>query len=147
MTVSRLRRRSFQLEILLRSTIDVAFFTRVRRGRCGVNAVVYRRPARLAEATGGGFIMPELIMTFAAEVHGVVIACKAKRELGQRFGLRVRPIMNRLTKGETLGLIANIQNWSIHIVRIAKLIRRPRRGSTAGVKAIVAYHRSHGVRL
>lgn len=82
-------------------------------------------PARFMEAIDVAVVLPELIDAFQGRLRGAVIARRAESELGQRFGVRVQPTLIFIAKGETLGLIAKIQDWSVYVDRIAKLIDRP----------------------
>lgn len=82
-------------------------------------------PARFMEAIDVAVVLPELIDAFQGRLRGAVIARRAESELGQRFGVQVQPTLIFVAKGETLGLIAKIQDWSVYVDRIAKLIDRP----------------------
>lgn len=86
-------------------------------------------PASSMEAIDVAVVLPELIDAFEGRLRGAVIARRTGSKLGQRFGVRVQPTLIFLAKGETLGLIAKIQDWSIYVDRIAKLIDRPRGAS------------------
>lgn len=86
-------------------------------------------PASSMEAIDVAVVLPELIDAFEGRLRGAVIARRTESELGQRFGVRVQPTLIFLAKGETLGLIAKIQDWSVYVNRIAKLIDRPRGAS------------------
>jgi hydrogenase-1 operon protein HyaE len=59
----------------------------------------------------------------------------------------VQPTLIFIAKGETLGLIAKIQDWSVYIDRITKLIDRPRGQRAAVAVTIVPQHRAQGVEL
>jgi hydrogenase-1 operon protein HyaE len=102
-------------------------------------------PARFPEAIDVAVVLPELVDAFQGRLRGAVIAHGAESELGQRFGVRVQPTLIFVAKGETLGLIAKIQDWSIYIDRISKLIDRPRGGRAAVAATIVPQHRSQGI--
>ena len=104
-------------------------------------------PARFPEAIDVAVVLPELIDAFQGRLRGAVIARGAESELGQRFGVRVQPTLIFVAKGETLGLIAKIQDWSIYIDRITKLIDRPRGQSATVVTTIIPQHRSQGGEL
>lgn len=86
-------------------------------------------PARFIEAIDVAVVLPELIDDFQGRLRGAVIARRAESELSQRFGVRVQPTLIFIAKGETLGLIAKIQDWSVYVDRIAKMIDRPRGAS------------------
>lgn len=86
-------------------------------------------PASSMEAIDVAVVLPELIDAFEGRLRGAVIARRTESELGHRFGVRVQPTLIFLAKGETLGLIAKIQDWSVYVDRIAKLIDRPRGAS------------------
>lgn len=86
-------------------------------------------PARFMEAIDVAVVLPELIDAFRGRLRGAVIARRAESELRQRFGVRVQPTLIFIAKGKTLGLIAKIQDWSVYVERIAKLIGRPRGAS------------------
>jgi hydrogenase-1 operon protein HyaE len=94
-------------------------------------------PARWPEAIDVAIVLPELIDAFQGRLRGAVIAREAESELGARFGVRVLPTLILCSKGETLGLIAKIQDWSVYIDCIAKLIERPRGSAAAVVKTII----------
>lgn len=79
-------------------------------------------PTRFMEAIDVAVVLPELIDAFRGRLRGAVIARRAESELGQRFGVRVQPTLIFVAKGETLGLIAKIQDWPVYVDRIAKLI-------------------------
>ncbi|MBI5321884.1 hydrogenase accessory protein [Bradyrhizobium sp.] len=102
-------------------------------------------PARFPEAIDVAVVLPELIEAFQGRLHGAVITREAESELGQRFGVRVQPTLIFVRGGETLGLIAKIQDWSIYIDRISKLIDRPRVSAAAVVKTIIPPHRAQGI--
>lgn len=102
-------------------------------------------PARFPEAIDVGVVLPELIDAFRGRLRGAIIVRGAESELGQRFGVRVQPTLIFVSKGETLGLIAKIQDWSIYVDRITKLIDRPRGHAAAVVSTIVPQHHTQGV--
>ncbi|MBB4371735.1 hydrogenase-1 operon protein HyaE [Bradyrhizobium sp. cir1] len=104
-------------------------------------------PKRFPEAIDVAVVLPELIDAFQGRLRGAVIARAAEAELGQRFGVRVQPTLIFVAKGETLGLIAKIQDWSVYIDRITKLIDRPRGQSAAVAATIIPQHRGQGVEL
>lgn len=102
-------------------------------------------PARFPEAIDVAVVLPELIEAFQGRLRGAVITHDAESELGQRFGVRVQPTLIFVRNGETLGLIAKIQDWSVYADRISKLIDRPRTSSAAVVKSIIPQHRAQGI--
>lgn len=104
-------------------------------------------PNRFPEAIDVAVVLPELIEAFQGRLRGAVIARNDESVLGQRFGVRVQPTLIFVAKGETLGLIAKIQDWSVYIDRINKLIDRPRGQSAAVAVTIVPGHRAQGVEL
>ena len=104
-------------------------------------------PKRFPEAIDVAVVLPELIEAFQGRLLGAVIAREAESELGARFGVRVQPTLIFLAGGETLGLIAKIQDWPVYIDRIAKLIDRPRGQSASVVATIIPGHRGQGVEL
>jgi hydrogenase-1 operon protein HyaE len=104
-------------------------------------------PARFPEAIDVAVVLPELIAAFQGRLRGAVIARSDEGALGQRFGVRVQPTLIFVAKGETLGLIAKIQDWSIYVDRITRLIDRPRGQSAAVAVTIVPQHRAPGVEL
>lgn len=104
-------------------------------------------PARFPEATDVAVVLPELIDAFQGRLRGAVIAPAAEAELGRRFGVRVQPTLILHAKGETLGLIAKIQDWPVYIDRISRLIDRPRSGTASVAATIIPQHRSRGAEL
>ncbi|MCK1332453.1 hydrogenase accessory protein [Bradyrhizobium sp. CW9] len=103
-------------------------------------------PARFPEAIDVAVVLPELIEAFKGRLRAAVIARGAESELGHRFGVRVQPTLIFVANGETLELIAKIQDWSIYVDRITKLIDRPRGTSAVVMTTIVPQHRQ-GVEL
>jgi len=102
-------------------------------------------PARFPEAMDVVVVLPELIEAFQGRLCGAVIARDAESGLGQRFGVRVQPTLIFVRNGETLGLIAKIQDWPVYIDRITTLIDRPRAtGAAAVVKTIIPGQRLQG---
>ncbi|PJG53356.1 hydrogenase accessory protein [Bradyrhizobium forestalis] len=104
-------------------------------------------PNRFPEAIDVAVVLPELIAAFGGRLRGAVIARNDESALGQRFGVRVQPTLILVAKGETLGLIAKIQDWSVYVDRITKLIDRPRGQSAAVAATIVPRHRAQGIEL
>ncbi len=104
-------------------------------------------PGRFPEAIDVAVVLPELIEAFQGRLRGAIIARSDESALGQRFGVRVQPTLIFVTKGETLGLIAKIQDWSVYVDRITKLIDRPRGQNAAVAVTIVPQHRAQGVEL
>ncbi|MDA9391745.1 hydrogenase accessory protein [Bradyrhizobium ottawaense] len=104
-------------------------------------------PNRFPEAIDVAVVLPELITAFGGRLRGAVIARGDESAVGQRFGVRVQPTLIFVAKGETLGLIAKIQDWSVYVDRITKLIDRPRGRAAAVAVTIVPQHRTQGVKL
>ncbi|MGQ0682330.1 hydrogenase accessory protein [Bradyrhizobium sp.] len=113
-----------------------------RAGNAGAVAVLLSAgdPARWPEAIDVAVVLPELIDAFGGRLRGAVIAREAEGELGKRFGVRVQPSLILCRGSETLGLIAKIQDWSVYVDRISKLIDRPHSGGAAVVKTIIPQH-------
>ena len=103
-------------------------------------------PARWPEAIDVAVVLPELIDAFQGRLRGAVIAREAESELGARFGVRVQPTLILCSNGETLGLIAKIQDWSVYIDRIARLTDRPRSSAAPVVKTISPPRARQGAR-
>ncbi len=97
-------------------------------------------PIRWPEAIDVAIVLPELIEAFQGRLLGAVIAHQSESELGQRFGVRVQPTLIFCSKGETLGLIGKIQDWSVYVDRISKLLDRPRASGPSVVKSIIPQH-------
>jgi hydrogenase-1 operon protein HyaE len=104
-------------------------------------------PNRSPEAIDVAGVLPELSTAFNGRLRGAIIARDDENVLGQRFGVRVQPTLILVAKGETLGLIAKIQDWSVYIDRITKLIDRPRGQAAAVAVTIVPQHRAQGIEL
>ena len=104
-------------------------------------------PVRFPEAIDVGVVLPEIIEAFQGRLRGAIIARSDETALGERFGVRVQPTLIFVAKGETLGLIAKIQDWSVYVDRITKLIDRPRGQSAAVALTIVPQHRAQGAGL
>ena len=96
-------------------------------------------PARFPEASDVAVVLPELCASFGGRLRGVRIARDAETELGKRFGVQVQPTLIFCRGGETLGLIAKIQEWSVYQRRIATLLDRPA-AAAAVVSTIIPSH-------
>ncbi|MGJ4946555.1 hydrogenase accessory protein [Bradyrhizobium sp. HKCCYLS1011] len=101
-------------------------------------------PVRFPEVLDVAIVLPELITAFQGRLHGAVIAREAEATLGERFGVRVQPSLIFCRGGETLGLIAKIQDWSVYVERISRLIDRPKSGKAAVVASIIPAHTAQG---
>ncbi len=101
-------------------------------------------PSRFPEALDVAIVLPELITAFQKRLRGAVIARGAEAELGARFGVRVQPSLIFCRGSAVLGLIAKIQDWSVYVDRIARLIDRPTGATAAVVASIVPVHQSAG---
>lgn len=103
-------------------------------------------PARFPEALDVAIVLPELITAFQGRLRGAVVARDAETELGARFGVRVQPSLILIRGGEVLGLIAKIQDWSVYVDRISRLIDRTSGAAATVVTSIVPDHRGQGAR-
>lgn len=101
-------------------------------------------PARFPEALDVAIVLPELITAFQGRLQGAVIARDAEAALGERFGVRVQPSLIFCRGGATLGLIAKIQDWSVYVERISRLIDRPTSGVATVVASIIPTHSAQG---
>ncbi|CCD93065.1 Hydrogenase expression/formation protein hupG [Bradyrhizobium sp. ORS 375] len=102
-------------------------------------------PARFPEALDVAIVLPELITAFQGRLRGAVIARDAEAELGTRFGVRVQPSLILCRGTDTLGLIAKIQDWSVYVDRISRLIDRPAGATASVVASILPSHQPSGV--
>ena len=114
--------------------------------RAGGVAVLFSAgdPVRFPEVLDVAIVLPELITAFQGRLHGAVVAREAEATLGERFGVRVQPSLIFCRGGETLGLIAKIQDWSVYVERISRLIDRPKSGKAAVVASIIPAHTAQG---
>ncbi|MGC2779132.1 MAG: hydrogenase accessory protein [Bradyrhizobium sp.] len=114
--------------------------------RAGAVAVLLSAgdPSRFPEALDVAIVLPELIAAFQDRLRGAVIAREAEAELGTRFGVRVQPSLILCRGADTLGLIAKIQDWSVYVDRISRLIDRPPSGTATVVASIVPVHQPAG---
>ncbi|MGJ4891744.1 hydrogenase accessory protein [Bradyrhizobium sp. HKCCYLRH3099] len=97
-------------------------------------------PARFPEALDVAIVLPELITAFQGRLRGAVIARNAEAELGARFGVRVQPSLILCRGSDVLGVIAKIQDWSVYVDRISRLIDRPVGAVATVVASIVPAH-------
>ncbi|CCD98761.1 hydrogenase accessory protein [Bradyrhizobium sp. STM 3809] len=102
-------------------------------------------PARFPEALDLAIVLPELITAFQGRLCGAVIAREAEAELGARFGVRVQPSLIFCRGNDVLGVIAKIQDWSVYVDRISRLIDRPVGAAATVVASIVPAHQPSGV--
>ncbi|GLH82203.1 hydrogenase expression/formation protein HupG [Bradyrhizobium sp. SSBR45G] len=124
-------------------TID-AFLADV--DRAGAVAVLLSAgdPARFPEALDVAIVLPELIAAFQNRLRGAVIARDAEAVLGARFGVRVQPSLILCRGTDVLGVIAKIQDWSVYVDRISRLIDRPIGAAATVVASIVPAHQPSG---
>ncbi|ABQ34192.1 MAG: hydrogenase accessory protein [Bradyrhizobium sp.] len=101
-------------------------------------------PARFPEALDVAIVLPELITAFQGRLRGALIAREAEAELGARFGVRVQPSLILCRGTEPIGLIAKIQDWSVYVDRISRLIDRPVGAAATVVASIVPAHQTSG---
>ncbi|CAL75566.1 Hydrogenase expression/formation protein hupG [Bradyrhizobium sp. ORS 278] len=115
--------------------------------RAGAIAVLLSAgdPARFPEAMDVAIVLPELITAFHGRLQGAVIERDAEAELGARFGVRVQPSLIFCRGSETLGVIAKIQDWSVYVDRISRLIDRPAGTTATVVASIIPAHQPSGV--
>ncbi|MGJ4930401.1 hydrogenase accessory protein [Bradyrhizobium sp. HKCCYLS2038] len=114
--------------------------------RAGTIAVLLSAgdPVRFPEALDVAIVLPELITAFQGRLRGAVIARDAEAELATRFGVRVQPSLILCRGTEALGLIAKIQDWSVYVERISRLIDRPAGATAAVVASIIPSHQPSG---
>ena len=114
--------------------------------RAGAVAVLLSAgdPARFPEALDVAVVLPELITAFQGRLRDAVIAREAEAELGARFGVRVQPSLILCCGTEALGVIAKIQDWSVYVDRISRLIDRPIGATATVVASIIPAHQPSG---
>lgn len=84
-------------------------------------------PAR-PEASDVAVVLPELVTAFAGAIRAGLVAREAEAALMSRFGVRVLPSLALVRDGRTLGIIPKIQDWSVYIDRIGRLLDAERAG-------------------
>ena len=72
-------------------------------------------PERFPESNDVAMILPELVKQFGGRFSAAVVAQTAQRQLQSRYGFNEWPCLVFLRKGEYLGAICRVQDWSTYL--------------------------------
>lgn len=79
-------------------------------------------PARWPEASDVAVVLPELVAAFDGRLRPAVVAPASETALMPRFGVKTFPSLALVRGGRSLGVIAKIQDWSVYVDRIGRLL-------------------------
>lgn len=79
-------------------------------------------PARWPEANDVAVILPELVAAFDGRLRPAVVSQAAEAALMPRFGVKTFPSLALVRGDRNLGVIAKIQDWSVYVERIDRML-------------------------
>lgn len=79
-------------------------------------------PTSFPESQDVAVILPELIATFGTLLTPAVVAREFERTLQKQYGFGVWPTLVFLRRGEYLGAISRVQDWSDYLNQINSII-------------------------
>ena len=102
---------------------------------------------RLAESNDVAVILPELVAVLRGHVTALVASRESERALQRRFRFSAFPALVLLRRGQYLGAIARVRDWSDYLDELSSILSRapsepppfklpvapPSRGSANGV--------------
>lgn len=103
-------------------------FLDARRGEAETAVLFFAGDPARPEANDVAVVLPELVTVFAGRIRAGLVAREAEAALMPRFGVRVLPSLALVRGGNTLGVIPKIQDWSVYIDRIGRLLDDDRAG-------------------
>ncbi|AOV17435.1 hypothetical protein BJI67_10525 [Acidihalobacter aeolianus] len=96
-------------------------------------------PTSFPESNDVAVILPELAQRFGGSFTPAVVARTYEREVSKRYGVREWPTLVFLRRGEYLGAIARVQNWSEYLEQIQGILTSaPQRLPTVGIPVVAA---------
>ena len=79
-------------------------------------------PRSFPESNDVAVILPELTKHFAGRLAAAVVAREAERTLMKRYGFQAWPALVFLRRGEYLGAITRVQDWTDYLEQIEQLL-------------------------
>ncbi len=79
-------------------------------------------PERFPESNDVAMILPELVKQFGGRFSAAVVAQTAQRQLQSRYGFNEWPCLVFLRKGEYLGAICRVQDWTSYLQQIDNIL-------------------------
>ena len=80
------------------------------------------RPENYPEANDVAVILPELMKQFEGRLRAAVIAPGSQHNLQKRYGFLRWPALVFLRRGEYLGAITQMKDWSEYLIEIERLL-------------------------
>jgi hydrogenase-1 operon protein HyaE len=79
-------------------------------------------PAKFPESNDVAMILPELVSAFAGILSAAVVDKQDQGKLQMRFGFREWPALVFLRRGDYLGAITRVQDWSFYLEEIRRIL-------------------------
>lgn len=79
-------------------------------------------PAHFPESDDVAVILPELMKVFAGRLTAAVVHRDSERALYRRYGFDGWPALVFLRRGAYLGVITRVQDWSVYLEEIERLL-------------------------
>lgn len=77
---------------------------------------------KFPETNDVAMILPELVGAFAGQFSAAVISLPDQRKLQMRYGFSEWPTLVFLRKGEYLGAISRVQDWTDYLDKISQIL-------------------------
>jgi hydrogenase-1 operon protein HyaE len=84
--------------------------------------LLFRGDATRPEVADIAVVLPQLVAAFPGRLSAAVVAPAAEAALMARYGVKATPSLALVRGGQTLGVIAKIQDWSVYLARIGQLL-------------------------
>lgn len=81
-------------------------------------------PKNVSESLDLAIVAPEIVRAFRGALSPLVATPEAERHFQMRFGFSLFPVLVFLRRGEYLGAITRIRDWSDYMVEIPALLQR-----------------------
>ena len=77
---------------------------------------------KFPETNDVAMILPELVKAFDGRFAAAVIALADQRKLQMQYGFREWPTLVFLRRGEYLGAVSRVQDWSVYLAEISRIL-------------------------
>lgn len=81
-------------------------------------------PKNVAESLDLAIVAPEIVKAFRGALSPLVATPEAERHFQMRFGFSLFPALVFLRRGEYLGVLTRIRDWSDYMAEIPAILRR-----------------------
>lgn len=81
-------------------------------------------PKNVSESLDLAIVAPEIVKAFRGTLAPLVATAEAERHFQMRFGFSLFPVLVFLRRGEYLGAITRIRDWSDYMAEIPAILQR-----------------------